>query len=432
MVVALAAASFGCSFRASLDGTRYRCNDGHGCPAGSRCVAGFCEGEPAASDGGVPDAAPDAGEDATDAAPADAGPEASVPQVIAGYYHTCAVLASGGLKCWGANDRGQLGDGTASPHPTPVAVSGPLERVAAASAGERHTCAFLASGGLECWGANDSGQLGDGTLDEHRTPVDVADLSQELVTALAAGGEHTCALLTGGALECWGRNLEGQLGDGTPISRDRPGEVAGLFAGTLAVSAGDAHTCALLAPDGLKCWGDNGDGQLGDGTVTGQHAPRAVSGLSAGVAAVSAGYVHTCALLTAGGLKCWGHNTFGELGDGTNDVRHEPTEVSGLSEGVAAVAAGAWHTCALLTTGGLQCWGRNSDGQLGIGNTDDSNTPMDVLGLAAGVVAVAAGYAHTCAVLATGTVKCWGWNGQGQLGNGTTANSSVPYPVQGL
>ena len=251
----------------------------------------------------------------------------------------------------------------------------------------------------------------------HPAAAATSDLS-----ALSAGSSHTCALTTGGSLKCWGGNTDGQLGDGTITDRSTPVDVSGLTSGIAAVSAGAGHTCALTTGGGLKCWGDNSKGQLGDGTATDRSTPVDVGGLGSGVAAISAGAGHTCALTTGGGLKCWGDNSKGQLGDGTTTDRSTPVDVSGLTSGTATVSAGAGHTCALTTGDGLKCWGNNSDGQLGdgTGGPDTSSAaPVDVTGLASGVAAVSAGGLHTCALTTGGGLKCWGDNSNGQLGDGT-------------
>ncbi len=197
------------------------------------------------------------------------------------------------------------------------------------------------------------------------------------------------------------------------------------------VSSGDLHACAVTTSGSLKCWGHNGLGRLGDSTTTHRTTPVDVTGLTSGVAAVSSGASHTCAVTTSGGLKCWGRNSEGQLGDGTITGRSAPVDVAGLTTGAATVSSGASHTCAVTTLGGLKCWGRNNAGQLGDGTTTDRTTPVDVTGLTSGLAAVSAGELHTCAVTTSGGLKCWGWNSVGQLGDGTTTDRTTPVDVAG-
>jgi len=199
-----------------------------------------------------------------------------------------------------------------------------------------------------------------------------------------------------------------------------------------AIAAGGIHTCALTSAGAVQCWGDNRSGQLGDGTTIERHSPVTVSGLGSGVAGIAAGGIHSCALTTAGGVKCWGDNRSGQLGDGTTTARHAPVAVVGLGSGVAAVAAGGFHTCALTTSGGVKCWGDNHSGQLGDGTMTEHNTPVPVSGLSSGAVAITAGDYHTCVLTTAGAVKCWGYNSLGQLGNGTIADSPIAVAVSGL
>jgi len=352
-----------------------------------------------------------------------------VTAIAAGLYHTCALTAGGGVKCWGANYLGQLGDGTTTQRNTPVEVSGLSSGVSAIAADGLHTCALTAGGGVKCWGQNVSGQLGDsGTYTERSTPVDVSGLSSG-VTAIAAGGEHTCALTAGGGVKCWGANYLSQLGDGTTTDRGTPVNVSGLRSGVTAIATGSAHTCALTAGGGVKCWGANYLSQLGNGTTTDRGTPVNVSGLSSGVTAIAAGYDHTCALTTGGGVKCWGDNGSGQLGDGTTTDRSTPVNVSGLSSGVTAIAAGGGHTCAMTAGGGVKCWGDNRQGQLGDGTTTQRSTPVNLSGLSSGVTAITTGSTHTCALLSTAKVKCWGSDSYGQLGLGTITRRTSPVDV---
>jgi alpha-tubulin suppressor-like RCC1 family protein len=255
--------------------------------------------------------------------------------------------------------------------------------VAAIAGGQEHTCAVTSTGGVKCWGDNFSGQLGDGTTTDRRTPVDVSGLSSSVV-AVAVGAGHSCALTGAGGVKCWGENNQGQLGDGTTTDRHVPANVLGLPSGVKSIAAAGVHTCALMSGGALKCWGANDYGELGDGTTTQRNGPVEVSGLESGVAAVAAGgdqdgNDHTCAL-TNTGVKCWGLNSDGELGDGTTTNRHIPGAVSGLASGVIAVAVGGGQSCALTSLGRIKCWGWNYFGQLGDGTTVISLTPVGVLG----------------------------------------------------
>jgi alpha-tubulin suppressor-like RCC1 family protein len=186
---------------------------------------------------------------------------------------------------------------------------------------------------------------------------------------VVAGSRHTCALTSGGAVKCWGYNATGQLGDGTRgTNRLTPVDVAGLASGVVAIAAGDFHSCKLTSGGAVKCWGRNDDGRLGDGTVrTMRLTPVDVVGLASGVVAIAAGALHTCALTSGGAVKCWGRNDDGRLGDGTvRTMRLAPVDVVGLASGVAAISAGYSHTCALTSGGAAKCWGAYESGQLGI------------------------------------------------------------------
>ena len=351
--------------------------------------------------------------------------------IAAGRVHTCALTAQGGVRCWGENENGQLGDGTYLSTGVPMDVMGLTSGITAIAAGGSHTCALTATGGIKCWGTNWGGQLGDGTGTSRTTPVDVNGLTSG-VAAIAAGGGHTCALTNAGGVKCWGTNGYGQLGDGTGTSRTTPVDVNGLTSGVTAIAAGWFHTCALTTAGSVKCWGNNGYGQLGDTTTNDRASPVDVVGLSSGVTAVAAGWYHTCVLTTAGSVKCWGNNWYSQLGDGTSVQRTAPVDVNGLTSSVIAVAAGGFHTCARTTTGGARCWGGNWQGQLGDGTNSTRFTPVDVSGLTSGVTAIAAGYSHTCALTAASGVTCWGNNSSGQVGDGSLGNPKTPVGIANL
>jgi len=299
------------------------------------------------------------------------------------------------------------------------------------AAGELHTCALTAGGGVKCWGGNWEGRLGDGTTTRRSTPVDVVGLDSG-VTAITEGSSRTCAVMPGGGGKCWGDNEYGQLGDGTTTRRSMPIDVSGLGSDVTAITAGRDHTCAVTAGGGAKCWGDNYAGKLGDGTYTYRSTPVDVVGLNSGVTAITAGSSHTCALTSGGGVKCWGVNAGGQLGNGTTESHRTPVDVSGLGSEVTAISAGGSHTCALTAEDGVKCWGSNGYGQVGDSTTTKRSTPVDVVGLDSGVTAITAGSSQTCALTDGGGVKCWGQNWRGQLGNGTTADRHTPVNVVGL
>ena len=340
------------------------------------------------------------------------------------------------------------------------------------SSGFNHTCA-LTDNSVQCWGDNSVGELGNGTTTDSSVPVTVSGVTGGPLIAIAAGYAHTCALfgrvacgykscseLVGGTVQCWGDNRVGELGNGTTTGGSVPVTVSGITNAT-AVAAGYGQTCAVLSSGTVQCWGDNSVGELGNGTTTGSSVPVTVSGITNAVVddgnysstrdrAIAAGNLYTCAVLSSGTVQCWGDNSVGELGNGTTTGSSVPVTVSGITN-ATAVAAGYDHTCAVLTDGTVRCWGDNSVGELGNGTTTGSSVPVTVSGVWNSAAAVAAGYAHTCAVLDTpvfdhvnwygngnsvlvagGTAQCWGDNSVGELGNGTTTSSSVPVTVSGF
>lgn len=334
-------------------------------------------------------------------------------KLAAGYGHTCAITANGGVKCWGDNRYGQLGIGSTTNSSVPADVTGLTSDVVAISAGFGHTCAVTKAGGVKCWGANTAGQSGVESVTNTTVPVDVVALSD--VVAISAGYGHSCAITRAGGVKCWGDNDRGQLGNGTSTRSLTPVDVGGLADGVVTVSAGNDHTCAVLATGGLKCWGANDHGQLGAGSSAGSATPIDVSGLANGISGVSAGNGATCALTATGKAACWGL-----------------VAEDGPATGVVGVSTSN-HMCAVTDAGKALCWGySNLYGQLGNGSIEVSSTPITVSGLTAEVSAIAAGGEHTCARISSGAVTCWGGNDQGQLGNGTTTGSYTPVDVAGL
>ncbi len=397
-----------------------------------------------------------------------------VRQAVAGQGHSCALLSTGSVKCWGLNDHGQLGLGDAASrggepgqmgNRLPAVELGAGKTAAQLAAGSNHTCAVLNDGTVKCWGMNHLGQLGLGGRDDRGAragemgdDLPAVDLGAgRIAVQLAAGHEHTCALLDGGGVKCWGGNGHGQLGlghlRGRGDGRNEMGDqlaAIDLGAGKIAVQvvAGDNHTCALLHDGTVKCWGENVFGQLGRGDTAdrgdepdemGDHL--AAVELAAGNAAtrLAAGAMHTCALVVDGSVQCWGGNLFGQLGQGNKDDRgDDPDEMGdhltaaplGSGKAAAQIAAGGTHSCGLLNDGAVKCWGAADRGQLGLGDAEndrgdsagemgDALSPVD-LGSGKSATRLTAGGLHTCAVLKDGSLKCWGDNEHGQLGLGDT------------
>ena len=261
----------------------------------------------------------------------------------------------------------------------PTDVTGLDSGVSRIAAGEYHTCALPASGGVKCWGSNGSGPLGDGSLTDRWAPVDWATPVSGLVS-IVAGNNHNCVLTAGGAVKCWGRNSSGQLGDGSTVLRSTPPvDVTGLGSGVLGIAAGADHTCAFLADDVTKCWGGNSGGQLGDGSQTQRLTPVELIPRLTGVSALALGGNNSCAMAADGAVTCWGANATGQLGDGTTVGRSEATlEVEGLGYGAAAVSGADGHNCAITGAGGLRCWGNNAVGQIGDGTTTHRLAPVEI------------------------------------------------------
>lgn len=338
---------------------------------------------------------------------------------------------------WGNNEFGQLGDGTNIDSNVPVIVSGSVNFIAI-TGGIFHSLSILSDGLVRAWGANYSGQLGDGTLNDSNIPETVLALMNAI--EVAAGVFHSLALLSDSTVRAWGDNFSGQLGDGTFNSSTIPVSVFGLT-DAIAITAGLNHSLALLSDGTVRAWGGNFFGQLGNGTDTTSNVPVTVIGLS-NIIAIAAGGGHSLALLADGTVQAWGQNSNGELGDGTNIDRSTPVQVKGTGgvgflNNVNAIAAGEFHSLALLNDGTVLAWGNNEYGQLGDGTNIDSNVPVQVKGIGGSgilnnVVAIAAGGFHSLVLLNDGTVLAWGNNESGQLGDGINTDSDVPVPVSGL
>jgi len=367
-----------------------------------------------------PNGTPDTG--TTDGAPSDSGTEASTetgpdagpPSVVslaAGSRHVCALISNGTAKCWGRNDVGGLGDGTTTNSSTPVVVKG-LASAIALGAGGAHTCAILAGGTMKCWGSNTKGQLGDGKTTNSNTPVDVVGVTG--VIAIALGEAHTCAVVTGGKVRCWGMNNHRQLGDGTTVDSLVPVDVPGID-GADAIASRLYHTCVRVAGGAMKCFGNNFMGELGSFTSVNGKASN-VSGIS-GAKSITVGggansgasdSAHSCAVLGDGSAQCWGGNNAGQLGvDLATQKTPTPLTVRTLKD-AQAISAGFSHTCALVAGGGVRCWGFNSNQQLGNPSAGDmSDLPVEVQSLADATAIVSGDY-FNCALRKDGRVSCWG------------------------
>ncbi|NBR65595.1 MAG: DUF4082 domain-containing protein, partial [Actinobacteria bacterium] len=307
---------------------------------------------------------------------------------------------------WAATDGGSALVFPYSPQDTTdITLYALWSGVSAMAGGARHTCAVV-SGGVKCWGYNSSGQLGDGTVVSKATPTDVIPVGSG-ATAIAAGSQHTCAVVSGG-VKCWGNNSRRQLGDGTQSQSNSPTQIIASGSGVTAIAAGELFTCAVVS-GGVKCWGANGSGQLGYGFGGYRTLVQTIASGS-GVTAIAAGFQHACAVVS-GGVKCWGSNDYGQLGDATEITKAFPTQTIASGSGVTAIAAGSYHSCAVVS-GGVKCWGYNADGELGDGTKVRKSSATQTITSGSGVTAIAAGYNHTCAVV-SGGVKCWGYNADG-------------------
>ncbi len=360
-----------------------------------------------------------------------ANPGAAASQISLGRNHACALTLAGGLKCWGENSFGQVGAGVFSSLLTPISVKGLESDVYQVKAGANHTCAVTSGGAAKCWGFNNKGQLGDGSTSNRATPVKVSGLGSG-VLAISAGKAHTCALTTDGLVKCWGANQFGQLGTGNTTNSLVPQKVVGLD-GVISVAAGSNFTCALTNNGQVKCWGSNSYKTLGSTPGGYSSLPVQIGALSSSIEAISAGYAHVCAITGNGEGWCWGSNAYGALADGSNATdRATPVQVEGFLNDIISFAAGNQHNCAVTSSGALKCWGWNWAGQVGDGTNTDRGLPVPVSWMTSGVKGVAAGDGFSCAINAIGGVLCWGNNYAGQLGGAASVPRLEPVYVMGF
>lgn len=363
--------------------------------------------------------------------------------IVAGGEHSCALSPQGSVSCWGYGENGILGapataqcrDGmntnTCSLRPQAIPT---LVRVTSLAAGLAHTCALLDDASVECWGFNPYGAIGDGTMTTRLTPVAVSGLAG--VRSLASGNAHTCAVLVDGTALCWGVGTFGCLGNGGTAGSLTPRPVMSISDG-VQIDLGAGSSCVRLRNGTVSCWGWNHDGQLGDGSHTDRVTPVAVLNVSNAVRITVGGH-HACALLADGTVRCWGANEQGQLGDGTTQSRSTPVQVSALTD-IRDVAAGEAHTCAVNERGEVFCWGSNDHGQVAVVTASMCSvsgsslpcvlTAVRVPGLAS-MSQISTGGGHTCALGRDQSVSCWGWNRNGQVGNGTTDSAPAPQRLR--
>ena len=338
---------------------------------------------------------------------------------------------------------GQLGNGGTSTKTTPTLTSslGTGRTAVALSSGDDHTCAILDNGAVSCWGRGNYGQLGNGATSDKSTPTLTSSLGTgRTAVALSSGGSHTCAILDNGAVSCWGYGNYGQLGNGATSDKSTPTLTSSLGTGRTAValSSGDHHTCAILDNGAVSCWGYGAYGQLGNGGTSAKTTPTLTSSLGTGRTAValSSGGYHTCAILDNGDVSCWGYGYYGQLGNGATSDKSTPTLTSSLGTGRTAVAlsSGGYHTCAILDNGAVSCWGDGTTADWVMEQRLTKSTPTLTSSLGTGrtAVALSSGDYHTCAILDNGSVSCWGYGYNGQLGNGGTSDKTTPTLTSSL
>jgi alpha-tubulin suppressor-like RCC1 family protein len=390
-------------------------------------------------------------------------PLGNIRSIATGTLHTCALLTTTEVRCWGDGSYGKLGNDhpTNAGSPTPVAVVGvtgpnPLSGVTQLVAGYNHTCALLDTRQVRCWGFNDSGQLGTNTgYSSFRRPQVVLNQAGTGpltdVLSIDAGSDTTCAVLASRQVRCWGSNGYGSIGGGAPNDAQLPRPVnavsgPGRLTGVAQVSVGGSTTCARLTNGEARCWGFNIAGQVGDRTRTNRSRPRVVRAVSGpgpltGVAEISAGDSLTCARLQNRQVRCWGRNAEGGLGNGstvprsTRPVAVHASPSGGRLGGVTSIQAGGSGACARMSTGLVRCWGRGDSGQQGRGNTSlvhrlpatvrnaDSSGPLT------GVQRLSYTIRHACVVVGGGTAQCWGYGLSSNLGDGNSTDSSLPVVV---
>lgn len=352
----------------------------------------------------------------------------------AGYYHSCSILSDRSVKCWGAGTTGRLGNGADVNSSYPVTVTG-INNATQITVAKDSTCVLLSTGSIKCWGAGFAGQLGNGTTTDSNIPVTVSGITNAV--QISGGANNYCAVLATGSVKCWGEGTVGQLGDGASTNSSTPVTVSGIT-DAVKVAQGGYHACAILLGGSVQCWGSNSAYQLGDGTTTQRNTPVTVSGIFDAIdidagqrTASQGGDGFTCLVTVAGGnqLKCWGNDTYGQLGNGSiTGVVTAPANVSGVNN-VAQIFTGAINACALNTSGVIKCWGYGPYGTNGNGSMSTQTSPVTVTGIGKATSLTDFSAITTGAVVDDGKQYMWGFNPSGQTGNGGTTDISIPAAV---
>ncbi|MFO0750776.1 MAG: Ig-like domain-containing protein [Myxococcota bacterium] len=351
----------------------------------------------------------------------------NIVQIGGGENFSCARLADGVSRCWGSGQGGRLGTGNTNNSVTPALVTIPVgvAGVVSASIDNEHACALVADGKAACWGRGTNGQLGGGDVGPDSAPLAIV-ATTALGRAIQTGGQHSCMVTSIGTVQCWGANVAGQLGNDSTTRSPIVVNVSGLT-GTRSVALGDKTSCALLADSSIRCWGDNAGEKLGTGPGAAQTA-KVVSGITRGVKSLAVGFEHQCAVDFGGDVWCWGKNDKGQV-DGTavvGGIQKTPKKVVGVARAVQVVAGGA-HSCALLADGTARCWGDNAATQLGVTGSGAGIQTVQTLTAAIGL---SAGARTTCALKLNGVLQCWGSNASGAMGNNSaTASFAAPQAV---
>lgn len=384
-------------------------------------------------DGSTPTAAtgaaftPDGGTVTASASDTSSPEKYTITAIAAGWDHICLLTDRGAVKCAGRNDWGMLGDGTKVNRNRFVDVIGLSSGAKAISAYQSQTCAVMQSGTVKCWGANVLGELGDGSTEDRTQPVDVVGLEGDAL-AVAAGLLHTCALMKNGGVKCWGGNRSGQLGNGSLEDSSTPVDVIGLSENAVAISAGVKQTCIINTLQGVECWGEMVQNNA-DSPFTQNTRAVPIVGIKQGVRAIAVGGHHACVLMDGGEILCWGPNDQGQLGNPLSGSTATPVRATRITGELASISAGLFNTCALRSDGGFICWGYLADvfgyefpipGQIRFTGEPMNLDPSDLKGKA---VSLSAGI---CALMADGAIKCLGSSFAGWEATSETKIVEIP------